>query len=56
MLLSKVVSPNSNKNDENTESSEIAIVDQSRASRNPISRNTDGFAKPPLELKLSDDE
>ena len=26
------------------------------SSRNPISRNTNEFAKPPLELKLSDDE
>ena len=32
-------------------------MDQSRvSSRNPISRNTNEFAKPPLELKLSDDE
>ena len=54
MLLSKVNSPpDSAKNGENAE---IAIVDQSRVSRNPISRNTNEFAKPQLELKLSDDE
>ena len=57
MLLSKVTSPlDSTKNEGNVDSVEIAIVDQSRTSKNPISRNTNEFTKPPLELKLSDDE
>ena len=60
MLMQKIIIPpvsSHSKQDGKQEShQEIAVTDQGRVNKNPISRNTNEFGKPPLELKLSDDE